>query len=102
MLSLEPRVFVAAGGCVCIVPTGQLRAEKCFCQETRVISWYPVGSLGLTAPGKGTSTLFPTKLGESSRTVPKKLTLMCLQQQTILSCDVKAEISLVLPLASAF
>lgn len=87
---------------MCIVPTGQLRAEKCFCQEARVISWYPGGSLGLTAPGKGTSTLFPTKLGESSRTVPEKLTLMCPQQQTILSCDVKAETSLVSPLASAF
>lgn len=87
---------------VCIVPTGQLRAEKCFCQETRVISWYPVGSLGLTAPVKGTSTLFPTKLGESSQTVPEKLKLMCPQQHTILTCDVKAETSPVLPLASAF
>lgn len=87
---------------VCIVPTGQLRAEKCFCQETRVISWYPVGSLGLTAPVKGTSTLFPTKLGESSQTVPEKLKLMCPQQHIILTCDVKAETSPVLPLASAF
>lgn len=87
---------------VCIAPTGQLRAEKCFCQETRVISWYPVGSLGLTAPGKGTLTLFPTKLGESSLTVPEKLKLMCPQQHTILTCDVKAETSPVSPLASAF
>lgn len=85
---------------VCSDPTRQLRAEKYFSQETRVTSWCPVRSLGLTAPGKETSTLLPTKLGESSRPVPEKLKFMCPQQHTILSCDFKAETSLyLLPLS---